>query len=169
MAKTKEQIEKHFKRLKAKRESTMKVAIEKVKAQARQDTWCSTHANCFRWYEGETESHIRKKFEQFLEWRKFGATVFTELILKNKKRPDLVICLNNGEVFVEEIVESETEASLAAKDSSYPFPIKVISTDRFSCMHIKNGVCRIFNHPIENGYASRLHCSRCKYFKQTKS
>ena len=124
--KTKQQIDAHFKRLKAKRESTLKAAIEKVKAQARQDTWCSVHANCFRWYESESEAHIRKKFERFLEWRKFGCVCFTELVLSNKKRPDLVICLNNGEVLVEEIVESETEASLIAKDKSYPFPIKII-------------------------------------------
>ena len=123
---SKAQIERHFKRLKAKRESTLKAAIEKVKAQARQDTWCSTHANCFRWLESESDNHIRKKFERFLEWRRFGAVCFTELILSNKKRPDLVICLNNGEVLVEEIVGSETEASLIAKDKSYPFPIKII-------------------------------------------
>ena len=113
-------------RQKLKRESTLSAAIGKVKETVRSSSWCSTHGNCFRWYEGETEEHINAKFERFKEWRRHGATVFTELILKNGKRPDLIVCFSNGEVFIEEIAVTEAEASLAEKDLKYPFPIKVI-------------------------------------------
>lgn len=103
-------------------------ALHSVKEQARQDTWSTAHKNCFRCSigKGESEKHIRRKFERYLEWRKYGAVVFTELRLKDGSRPDLIICLSNGEVFIEEIVESEKEASLLLKEDKYPFPIKII-------------------------------------------
>ena len=111
-------------RRKAKMESTLTAAIRKVKEEARQDCWCTIHDSCFRYYEGETDNHVRAKFERFLHWRKYGASVFTELILKNGKRPDLIICLNNGEVFIEEILESEKEENiLLNKKEAYPFKI----------------------------------------------
>lgn len=103
-------------------------AIGEVKKHARQDTWCSTHANCFKCSigKGESMSHIMMKFQQFLEWRKFGATVYTELRWKNGTRSDLVVVLNNGETFIVEVVESESEQSLLEKSTKYPFPIKVV-------------------------------------------
>jgi len=114
-----------------KQHMNVNTAIMRVKEEARQDTWCTTHANCFRCSIGkaESEKHIRKKFDRFLEWRLFGATVFTELRLKDGSRPDLIICLNNGEVFIEEIVESEKEESLLLKEDKYPFPIKIIKSN----------------------------------------
>jgi len=124
-------LERALVRHRAKRESTLDAAISKVKEKVRQSSWCSTHGNCFRWYEGETDEHIRAKFERFMEWRKHGATVFTELILKNGKRPDLIICFANGDVFIEEIAVSESEHSLEAKKNPYPFPIKVIRCAHF--------------------------------------
>ena len=125
-ASQKRALERALARQKEKRESTISSGIGKVKSQARSSSWCSTHGNCFRWYEGETEEHIRAKFERFLEWRRHGATVFTELILKNGKRPDLIVCLNNGEIFIEEVAVTESEHSLEAKKNPYPWPIKVI-------------------------------------------
>lgn len=113
---------------KTKAEKSLIWALNTVKDQARRDTWSTAHKNCFRCSigEGESETHIRKKFDRFLEWRRFGATVFTELRLLDGSRPDLIVCLNNGEIFIEEIVESEKEASLLLKEEKYPFPIKIV-------------------------------------------
>ena len=80
---------------------------------------------------GETDDHVRKKFERWLYWRKFGATVVTECELKYKGkiiRPDLIILFNNGEIRCEEIVVSEREASIVEKKNKYPFPIEIIES-----------------------------------------
>lgn len=117
---------------KEKREKSLSWALNVIKEQSRRDTWCTTHKNCFRCTvspdlkKGESDAHIKKKFERYLEWRRFGAIVFTELILLGGNRPDLVICLNNGEIFIEEIVESEKGASLLLKENKYPFPVKIV-------------------------------------------
>lgn len=111
-----------------KQRKTLQWALMQVKGAARRDTWSTDHANCFRFHSppAESEAHIRAKFERFLEWRKHGAIVFTEMRWLDGSRSDLVICLNNGEVFIEEIAESEKEISLLAKEEKYPFPMKVI-------------------------------------------
>jgi len=130
-AKRKESILRQLRRQKAKRESTLPAALGRVKEVARPDTWCTNHGNCFRCSIGdaESEAHARGKFERFIYWRQYGATVFTELRLKSGDRPDLVICLNNGEIFIEEIAESEKEVSLLAKKERYPFPMKIIRVE----------------------------------------
>lgn len=129
MTKTKEQIKKHFEKLREKRDSTLSTAISKVKDQARPDCWCTTHANCFQFSIGksESESHIRAKFERFLNLRMIGYTVFTELRWKGKGgRSDLVVCANNGDVWIEEILESETDKKFEQKLDKYPFPVNKI-------------------------------------------
>ena len=124
-----ERLRKHLNRLQAKRDSTLDAAIRKVKDAAEMNTWSSNHVNCFRFTigKGESEAHIRAKFERFLYWRLLGCSVATEVRwAKGCGRSDLVICMNNGEVFIEEIVCSEKEESLAAKENKYPFDFKVI-------------------------------------------
>jgi len=116
---------------KYKQEQSLFWAIKRVKEEARQDTWCTNHGDCFRCStseDGKAESpqHIAKKFERWLYWRKFGATVFTEVRWKEGGRSDLVICLNNGEIFIEEVAVSEKEGSLLLKEEKYPFPVKVV-------------------------------------------
>lgn len=113
---------------KERQESSLFWAVKRVKEEARSDTWCTNHGNCFRYSQepAESDAHVRMKFERFLHWRKFGATVFTEVRWKEAGRSDLVICLNNGEIFIEEIVSSEKEESLLLKAEKYPFPIKII-------------------------------------------
>jgi hypothetical protein len=69
---------------------------------------------------------LDKKYELWKEYRRLGAAVFTELRLKNGSRPDLVVCLANGDVEIIEVVESETEESLLLKEEKYPFPIKIV-------------------------------------------
>ncbi|KKK53188.1 hypothetical protein LCGC14_3097270 [marine sediment metagenome] len=126
--KRRESINRQFEIDMEKYQKTLIYALKSVKDQARPDTWSSAHKNCFRCSigKGESEKHIRKKFERYLEWRKLGAVVFTELRLKDGSRPDLIVCLNNGSVFIEEIVESEKEASLLIKEKKYPFPIRIV-------------------------------------------
>jgi hypothetical protein len=102
-------------------------AVKRVKEEARSDTWCTNHGNCFRCSQepAESDAHARMKFERFLHWRRFGATVFTEVRWREAGRSYLVICLNNGEIFIEEIAVSEKEESLLLKEEKYPFPIKI--------------------------------------------
>ena len=128
-ASQKRNIEKAIARKKLKMVSTLSAAISKVKEQARQDCWCSIHDNCFRFTvgKGESEAHIMAKFKRFLELRTLGYTVFTELRWKGKGgRSDLVVCGNNGEVWIEEVLVSETEKKFSEKPGKYPFPIKKI-------------------------------------------
>jgi hypothetical protein len=127
-----ERIEKRKNRERSKRMSSIFYAINEVRQVARRDTWTTNHCNCFRCSpsidgKGESDAHIRKKFELFLEYRKLGYICFTELILdSNLGRPDLVVCGNDGGVEIIEIVESESEASLKKKENKYPWPIKVV-------------------------------------------
>lgn len=127
-----EQITKRKNRQKSKNNSTLDFALCRVREETEISTWSSVHKNCFRCSVGsmsnaESEIHIRAKFERYLYWRKFGATVFTEVRWKEGNgRSDLVICLNNGEIFIEEIVCTEKEESILEKECKYPFPIKVI-------------------------------------------
>lgn len=128
--KREKRFKEYLQRQKDKRKSTKGYAEYRVKCEARRDAWCSTHANCFRFYEGETEEHVRAKFERFLHWRSMECTVYTELILKNGKRPDLIICQNNGDIFIEEIMESESDESIELKEKSYPFPIRLVKANQ---------------------------------------
>lgn len=109
----------------SKRISTKSYAISQVKDVARRDTWCSSHENCFRYSlpPAESPAHRDKKFERHVYWRDRGASVFTELILQNGSRPDLVVCMPDGDVFIEEILESEKDENIEKKKEKYPFTI----------------------------------------------
>lgn len=132
-SKFQEQLEKRQNRMISKRESSLFSAISRVKEEADRSTWCTAHDNCFTctFGPGESEAHIDAKFQRWKHWRKHGATVFTEVRWKDGGgRSDLVICLNNGEVFIEEIVCSEKEQSLMQKEDKYPFRFEVIKVDK---------------------------------------
>lgn len=106
----------------------------RVKEIIRPDTWCSNHINCFRasfntenyHYNNkrkpESEEHIRTKFERWLHWRSKQFDVLVEGRLINNLRPDLIVW-NENEMFIEEIAESEKEASLIKKKQKYPLPL----------------------------------------------
>jgi len=121
-------FERHKAKHTLKEKSTLQSALNRVYEHVRKDTFSPKLKNCFRCYSppAESEKHIRAKFERFFDWIKAGAIMFTELIWKDNSRSDLVICLNNGEVLIEEIVESEKEESIKLKEKKYPFPIKVV-------------------------------------------
>jgi len=122
-----EKIEKHKNKRIAKIRNTPEYGIGKVKAVAEGRCWCSTHNGCFRasFGGGESEAHRRKKFERWEHHMSLGRAVFCELILKDGSRPDLIV-VENGFVFIEEIVCSEHEASIILKKKKYPFPVNVI-------------------------------------------
>ena len=93
-----------------------------LKPEVETRCWSSIHSNCFRFSVHETDAHILKKFERFLYWRRLGAVVFTELILKSGKRPDLLI-VTDQKIFIEEITQSEKEESILLKKEVYPWEI----------------------------------------------
>ena len=88
-----------------------------------------SHAGCFRAYASESEEHIRKKFEVWLTLSKLGFEVYTESILNDNKRPD-ILAVKNGRMFIYEIIESETEEECKQKILSYP--------NAFACHIIKD-------------------------------
>jgi len=98
-----------------------------IKEQARQDTWCTAHVNCFKATigPGESEEHMNMKFERWKYWRKKEFFVLVETRLKNELRPDLIV-FNENEIFIEEIVYSEKKSSILKKKHDYPFPMFVI-------------------------------------------
>ena len=100
-----------------------------VKDEVRPDVWCVSIVNHFRASFGhpfleqgrsESKRHLDKKYERWCYWREKGFYVVTEAILKNGLRPDLIV-FNENEIFIEEIVESESEASILRKKKDYPF------------------------------------------------
>jgi len=112
------------------KQNSLQGALKRVCEEARRDTWSTSHKNCFRGSisidgKGETEAHLDKKYELWKEYRKAGATVFTELILKDGSRPDLIVCWNNGDIEIVEVAKTEKEESLLLKEDKYPFKIKV--------------------------------------------
>ena len=116
--------------------TTIKIARfenqNKVKESSRLDTWCTAHVNCFKvsvnsrnYQKGvvhppESDLHIRTKFERYLFWRRKGFDVLVENRLKEGGRPDL-LCWNENEIFIEEVLESETYHQFEAKKLKYPF------------------------------------------------
>lgn len=119
---------KHYQKVRKRFEESTIGGINKIKELARRDTWCSTHKNCFRASFGKSENkaHRDKKYERWCHHRERGRSVFTELVLKSGLRPDLVIVDNKGMVWVEEVVNSESDESVVSKMSNYPFKVVVI-------------------------------------------
>jgi len=129
-----EQIQKAINRKKAKYYNTETYALTQLKSHvATIHDWSSCHSNCFRasvklsksGRSGENLKHVKKKFDRWLYHRQLGRTVFTELRLK-QGRPDLVIITKDGETWIEEIVNTETEAKLIEKEAKYPFKIVIV-------------------------------------------
>jgi hypothetical protein len=122
---------KYEKKQEYKKTANIEYALKIVREYAREDTWCTSHANCFRASFGldnkaESEAHLNKKFELWCEYRRLGFVVYCELILKDGRRPDLVIVGNNGTIEIIEIYESESSKSLENKESVYPFPVRAV-------------------------------------------
>ena len=97
--------------------------------EVRKDTWRASIKNAFRYSLHESDDHVIAKFKRFHYWRRQGADVYTEIILNKQNkglRPDLII-VTDKDVFIEEIVSSEKEASIVKKRKDYPFTIIVVN------------------------------------------
>jgi len=135
-----EKIDKQIARQTAKYQKTPEYGISAVKKYADGKFWCSTHANCFRAtisvdqktgkWKGESEAHVDKQYERWKHHRILGRIVFCNLRLKEGfGRPDLTV-VDNGHIFVEEIICSEKEASIIEKKHKYPWAVQVIRVDK---------------------------------------
>lgn len=131
-------LEKRNNRRESKFRSTQQYGLMEVYHYADRRFWSTNHQNCFRASikkedqerGGESEEHLDKMYERWKHHRKNGRTVFCNLILRNGMgRPDLVI-VDGGDVFIEEIVKTETEASIISKREKYPFPIIIIKVEK---------------------------------------
>lgn len=116
--------ERMINRRRAKYMKTKQYGLSLIKEAARVDTWSSKLENGFFFSipPAETPAHRDKKYERYVYWREKGASVFVELRLINC-RPDLIICMPDGEVFVEEILNTEEDENIIKKSKKYPFPI----------------------------------------------
>ena len=85
-----------------------------------------SHLNCFRAYASESSNHISKKFKVWLKLLKKGYKCYTESILKNGKRLD-ILAVKEGKGTAFEILESETEEECLKKLKKYlPEEIEII-------------------------------------------
>ena len=141
-----EKIDKQVNRKLSKLKNTIYYGISRVKNVADGKFWASSHKNDFRCSIGTSEKkpesmqHILAKFIRYIHHRQLGRVVFTELIMKNNKRADLII-VEGGFVWVEEICVSEKEKSIIQKKKDYPFPIQVIKAKDLNIEEfIKNAI-----------------------------
>ena len=116
----------------AKTHDTPEWGMGEVKKYADGRCWCSAHEGCFRCSFGrnETPLHRDTKYERWKHHKELGRYVFCELRLKEPYGiPDLVV-VDNGFIFIEEIVVSEKKISLVNKKKKYPWPINIIHAKR---------------------------------------
>ena len=77
------------------------------------------HVNCFRINPvKESDLHINEKFKKWLEHRKMGIPVMTEVTFLNKQRCDILLPVSKQII---EILVSEKDERFDIKD--YPFEI----------------------------------------------
>jgi hypothetical protein len=85
-----------------------------------------SHDGCFRASPGgESDAHIRRKFEVWLALRSRGRSVMTEAIFTNGARADVV---DLDQRIVWEVLHSETQEECAAKIKAYPPQFQVRTT-----------------------------------------
>ncbi len=112
----------------AKTHNTYEYGVSQVNKYADKRCWRSTHEGCFRCSFGKSETPLHRdtKYERWKHHKELGRFVFCELILKDGLgKPDLIV-VDQGFIFIEEIVVSEKEASLVKKKKKYPWPINII-------------------------------------------
>lgn len=79
--------------------------------------------DCLKWDVSESEEHVNKKFEVCKWLKKQGKEFYTEAILLDGQRCD-VISADDAEII--EVVHTESLDSIEAKRRSYPLPIRVV-------------------------------------------
>ncbi len=97
--------------------------INQALLHVRPSNLSGSHDKCFRCNPHDSDLHIHKMFERWLEYRKLGIEVRTEVIFLNGQRADILLP-SLSPPLIEEIMVTETEKRLEAKD--YPFPVKAI-------------------------------------------
>lgn len=117
--------ERHLIREKSSVDYMRREAINEVRIGNRS----GSHVNCLRLFVNNTWEHELMKVKVFWALRKLGHDVITEPIFNNNARADLVDCDTH---VVYEILCSETEKMLAAKEDYYPsiFEIRKISANK---------------------------------------
>lgn len=75
------------------------------------------------WGSGETDDHILMKLEICKHLKREGKQFYTEAILMDGNRAD-VVNLDDGVIY--EVVESETEKSLLRKIMEYPLRVIIV-------------------------------------------
>jgi hypothetical protein len=94
-----------------------------ILSECRLSNRSGSHTSCFRAAPGgESDEHIRRKFEVWLELRKRGSTVMTEAIFENGGRAD-VVDLSRGIIY--EVTHSEKENDCKEKVKTYPRGVEV--------------------------------------------
>lgn len=84
-----------------------------------------SYRNCVRISNNPKVSweHEKKKFDFCFQLVKAGCEVFTEAEFDNGCVCDILCIDTNGDAFIYEIVNTETEESIANKRLKYPYPI----------------------------------------------
>ena len=83
-----------------------------------------SHLGCFRCNVHDSDKHIFKMFEIWLENRRLGVPILTEVIFNNGERADILLPVTKEVI---EIMYSETKERLNAKN--YPFPIRMVKVE----------------------------------------
>jgi len=102
--------------------------IREAQNTMRMSNRSGSHAECFRASPGgETEAHIRRKFDVWLTLRNRGVPAMTEAIFENGKRADVVDMINH---IVYEVLHTETDQEFQEKVKDYPslFEVRKIRT-----------------------------------------
>ena len=84
------------------------------------------HKDVLRWSSNETENHLNMKFKICKYLKKKGIEFYSEAILNNGLRCDII---SADEEKIIEVVNSETEKSIARKKKVYP--LEVVFVDAY--------------------------------------
>jgi hypothetical protein len=82
------------------------------------------HVNCIRIGDGETNIHQLTKTVLCIKLRREGKQFVCEAKFKDGSGRADVLCLDEGIAY--EIVDSESEESLAKKAEKYPVPVEIV-------------------------------------------
>lgn len=99
--------------------------IRNLKNQINFNCLTGNKSNMFCINNNESDLHRYTKYKICVELVKRNYEVFTEVIFKNRKRADIVAINEQGEGFIFEIVNTESEESIAEKLDSYPIDFNV--------------------------------------------
>ena len=119
-----------MKQLKFNEKRILKALLERTKVTTMRKAWKVKDNYSQDMNGNETSLHRDTKYERWKHHKELGRYVFCELRLREPYGiPDLVV-VDNGFIFIEEIVVSEKKISLVNKKKKYPWPINIIHAKR---------------------------------------